>query len=187
MGRITLIVIIAILSLWIGGLISFYERIPDEPKAGSKNVSRETSFKTYDAIIVLTGGEKRINEGLKLLKVGHADKLFISGVYKDTRLEQVARNINFGSITLGDKARSTIGNAIETRSWIAGKNINSVLLVTANYHMPRAVSTFKREMPEVEIATHPVFPKDFSKAKWKEDLNSAKIIFFEYNKYLLSF
>lgn len=182
MIRITAIAIIAILSVWTGGLISFYNKIPDE----AQNVSRET-LQTYDAIIVLTGGEKRISEGVGLLKRGVSDKLLISGVYKDTRLEQVADNINFGSITLGDKARSTIGNAIEARSWIAGKDVNNILIVTANYHMPRAASIFERELQNVEITTHPVFPKDFNKQRWYDDFNSAKIIFIEYNKYLLSF
>ena len=58
-------------------------------------------------------------------------------------------------------ATSTMGNAIETADWIKKSGFNSIILVTANYHMPRSLMLFRHIMPEIRIIPHPVFPIQF--------------------------
>lgn len=178
MRKVTFIAIIAIISLWLGGLISFYQKIP----AAQNQISKE-----YDAVIVLTGGKGRISEGMELLRDKKAYRMLISGVHEDTKIEQIADDIDFASVTLGTKAYSTKGNAMESRKWIQKNEIGSIILVTANYHMPRSLSIFKREMPMLEIKPQPVFPEKFSRENWYKSWNSMRLIFTEYTKYLLTF
>ncbi len=139
-----------------------------------------------DAIIVLTGGEKRVNTGLDLLAADKAKFLFISGVNSKVKPEELIglwkgdhRKV-LSRITLGYAADSTASNAVESQEWIKKNNIHSVRLVTANYHMARSMLMFHGAMPALEIVKHPVMPDDFE--PWQEQF--WPLTFQEYNKYL---
>lgn len=113
-----------------------------------------------DAIIVLTGGKKRIDEGLRLLNAGLSDKLFISGVNPTTSLQDLLNGRAARCcITLGYAAEDTIGNADEAREWASKHDVQSIRLVTSNYHMARAKLEFDRALPGLTIYEHPV-PSD---------------------------
>jgi uncharacterized SAM-binding protein YcdF (DUF218 family) len=139
-----------------------------------------------DAIIVLTGGDKRVNTGLDLLAADKADHLFISGVNAQVKpVELVAlwkgdHDKVLPKIKLGYIADSTAGNAIESKDWIREKKIKSIRLVTANYHMARSMMMFKNAVPDVVIYEHPVVPNDFE--PWGEQF--WPLTFSEYNKLL---
>lgn len=134
-----------------------------------------------DAIVVLTGGKGRVATGLSLLKSGLSGQLFISGVNKDTTVQDLIKGGNVPCcITLGYAAHDTEGNAAETGAWAKGKSIHSIRLVTSSYHMPRAVVIFKAYMPGVMILQHPVSQEDIEPGEEK----FWRYIFAEYNKTL---
>lgn len=140
-----------------------------------------------DAIIVLTGGEKRVNTGLDLLAEGKAKHLFISGVNAKVKPEELV-SLWHGDhkkvlccITLGYEAGDTSGNASESQEWVRKKDIHSVRLVTSNYHMSRSSLIFEKAMPNVEIYQHPVVPDDFE--PWGST-SFWKLTFQEYTKFL---
>ncbi len=54
-------------------------------------------------------------------------------------------------VTLGRSATSTLGNAEETATWVRTHDIHSLIVVTADYHMPRALLEMEREMPGVTL------------------------------------
>ncbi|MEJ0070861.1 MAG: 1-acyl-sn-glycerol-3-phosphate acyltransferase [Pseudomonadota bacterium] len=60
-------------------------------------------------------------------------------------------------------ADDTIGNAAETAEFVHSHAIASLRLVTASYHMPRALLELRRALPEVRIVEHPVFPAGFAR------------------------
>ena len=141
-----------------------------------------------DAIIVLTGGDKRVNTGLDLIADGKAEYLFISGVNAKVKPEELIalwrgnHHKVLPKLTLGYAADSTATNATESQEWIKKNDIHSVRLVTANYHMARSMLLMKQQMPELDIIKHPVVPADFE--PWKEQF--WPLTFSEYNKYLLT-
>ena len=141
---------------------------------------------TTDAIVVLTGGGKRVNAGLDLLAQGKGKKLFISGVNSKVKAEDLIQlwdgDVKKVSccITLGYAADSTTSNATESQDWIRENNIKSIRLVTANYHMARSLLIFRQAMPDLLIYKHPVQPEDFQ--PWKEQF--WPLTFQEYNKWL---
>lgn len=118
-------------------------------------------------IVVLTGGADRVQTALILFQDRMADELFISGVHKTTRLADIlaAAKIPERSvpccITLGFGALDTVGNANETAAWVHDHHIQTLRLVTANYHMPRAAIEMRRALPDVQIILHPVQAKIF--------------------------
>ena len=122
-----------------------------------------------DAIVVLTGGQDRVETALGLLERDTAPRLLISGAGTGLTLADLARAHGrdpaplTGRVTLGKAAASTAGNAAETAAWVAsltegGTPIRSIRVVTAGYHMPRALLELGRTLPGVELLAHPVTP-----------------------------
>ena len=60
-----------------------------------------------------------------------------------------------GRVTLGHAAASTRGNARRDRAWARERGIRSVRVVTAGYHMPRALLELRRALPERGAAAAP--------------------------------
>lgn len=169
-------------ALWVAGLIRFAALVP--------NQVADTTTRT-DGIVVLTGGSRRLGEGLELLSRGLAEKLFVSGVYQgvDVRklLQIVKRNPQEleTRISIGN-ATNTAGNAMETTAWMAARNYNSLRLVTAAYHMPRSLLEFRYAKSGMTLVPHPVFPENVKQARWWAWPGTASLMISEYNKTLLA-
>lgn len=166
---------------WIAGFMLFAANLPRE-------VADESS--RTDAIVVLTGGSGRVDEGLSLLAQGRAERLFISGVYRGVavadllHVSEAAPQDLACCLALGYEAGSTQGNAVETAAWAAAEQVGSLRLVTASYHMPRSLLEFRRTMPQVEIVPHPVFPAHVRQRDWWRWPGSAYLLAREYTKFL---
>ena len=55
-------------------------------------------------------------------------------------------------VDLGFTAANTLGNARETAEWARAKGYSALILVTADYHMPRARLELRAAMPEADIS-----------------------------------
>ncbi len=147
-----------------------------------------------DGIVVLTGGSGRVEYGLELLSTRRGKALFISGVGKEVPLEDLLEkapeatrtrlaSLLPGRITLGREAANTIGNAQESADWIISHHYRSVLLVTADYHMPRALIEFKTLLPDnVVLVPAPVGTRDYSDLSWALDAETRNLILSEFHK-----
>ena len=168
--------------IWTAGLIRFANSIP--------KIIEEPTRRT-DAIIVLTGGSGRLEEGLNLLELNMAKRLFVSGVYRGlevkTLFKMFKRNPQGLESRIGiGTATNTLGNALETADWFRGRGFKSMRLVTAAYHMPRSLIEFKHAIPNAQIIAHPVFPAHVKVDEWWAWSGTAELIASEYNKFLLS-
>lgn len=170
--------ILSLAGLWVVGFALFASFALFSPP--------QEQSTTSDAIIVLTGGSNRIQEGLALFAEKKSRNLFISGVNKD-----VTRNELLGlwhgksplppcCITLGYEATSTEENALETRKWVQENNIKSIRLVTGNYHMARSLLELRQMLPGVKIYIHPVAQPDLGTGSRRLWL----LLLLEYNKTL---
>jgi uncharacterized SAM-binding protein YcdF (DUF218 family) len=150
---------------WFAGTLDDRAPVPETPT---------------DAIIVLTGGSQRIDAGLSLLIEGKAKKLFVSGVNPGVGTEDMLKVSRATPhwieccVVLGHNAGNTRGNAEDSAEWLRREGYRSLRLVTANYHMRRALLEFRRVLPpDVVIVAEPVHPE-----------GSAGVILAEYLKYL---
>jgi uncharacterized SAM-binding protein YcdF (DUF218 family) len=169
--------------LWGAGLWLFVRAIPP---------AIETPAGHYDAIIALTGGKDRIPRALALLQAGKAEVLFISGVPDGFRFQDLASVGDVPGksamaalrprIFYGEHARDTIGNAEETMAWLKGKPYRTLLIVTANYHIPRTRLLFSHYLPGYALDYASVDPPQFNRLKWLSHANSSRLIFSEYHK-----
>lgn len=106
-----------------------------------------------DAVIVLTGSKGRIEHALGVLKAGSAPRLLVSGVDREVKPKEFAAEFGVSPrlmaccITLGYQAYDTHSNAMEAAQWVSEHSAHSVRLVTADWHMRRAMLDLGREMP----------------------------------------
>ncbi len=142
--------------------------------------------------IVLTGGNNRVKKTLQIFfQIENENKnLFISGVGKGfnksilkklTRQNQDNEKIIKCCIQIEGISKNTFSNAVESLKWVKLKKINSFVLLTNNYHMPRAMLEFKSIFKDVSITPYVFVDKD--KIWWKEKINYIS----EYIKYKLTY
>jgi uncharacterized SAM-binding protein YcdF (DUF218 family) len=166
---------------WLGGFVWFASLVPDRAAVDPAGAT--------DAIVVLTGGGQRVEQGLDLLAEGKGKKLFISGVYRGTDLAALLRAAHHPPrwltccIVLGHQADNTRGNAMETAEWMRAQHFHSLRLVTASYHMPRSLLEFRRAMPGMVILPDPVFPEG-ARRRWWLSPHAIGLVLAEYLKYL---
>ena len=181
MQRIFLLLIIAGL-LWMVGFAAFISKLP---------AAETNRVDTADAVVVYTGGRgARIVAGMSIFANGAGERMLISGVHKDTSRERLfefwggAEDRFSCCVDLGRDARSTIGNAAEAGAWIKENNFESAILVTSEYHMPRAVVESRVKMPGVKIIPF-VVASDYLDEKGRPQTSEAWWrLAREYTKYL---
>jgi uncharacterized SAM-binding protein YcdF (DUF218 family) len=142
-----------------------------------------------DAIVVLTGGRGRVEEGLRLYGENRARWLLFIGVdrtvQKGDLLKRGEGERDENGIILEKVSRNTLENAFYARDLIVKKRITSIVLITSRYHMKRATLIFRNLLPgEVAIYPHPVDSKNL-KIKWWNDGSSMRLLFSEFYKYCL--
>jgi uncharacterized SAM-binding protein YcdF (DUF218 family) len=181
----SLIALAVILLIWGIGLIIFADRIVESTPAVEPDMSS-------DAIVALTGkSDMRIKEGMRLLERRKGRRLLISGVnVKATRKEILA--IAEGStalydccVDLGYEAADTVGNAQEIANWAKPRHFTDIIVVTSDYHMPRALVEIKGVMPQAKLHPYPIATPDLDARTWWKSGKSLSIIVMEYNKYLI--
>lgn len=152
--RRALMLPLAAAALWVAGFAWFLHAISTVPPAPPR----------ADGIVALTGGAGRLEEAFRLLGEGRAPLLLVSGVGDAASPWVLARRLGSGPaglperVTLGRAARSTLGNARESADWARAHGMHSVIVVTASYHMPRALLEMRRAMPGVALLPAPVTP-----------------------------
>ncbi|PPD42340.1 MAG: hypothetical protein CTY15_12220 [Methylocystis sp.] len=146
---------------------------------------------TAEGIVALTGGSDRVLEAAELLARGQARRMLITGVNRATRGSEIARQLPVPRdlfnccVDLGYEALDTLGNARETREWAQVHNISrSLIVVTSNYHMPRALAELAAELPEVKLYPFPVVSEHVNVAGWASDPWAIRLIGSEYLKFL---
>ena len=182
-GFLTLAVGAAGAVLLGAGFCWFYLNIPSE---------EVTLDRKADGIVVLTGAATRIPDAIELLAVERGKRLLISGVHRDTRAREIARLTPLYSkyfsccIDLDRSALNTFGNALETKRWAREHNFNSLIVVTSNWHMQRSMAELKHQLPDVTLIAFPVISPRVKDEPWWSNIDTARLLFAEYLKYLLA-
>jgi uncharacterized SAM-binding protein YcdF (DUF218 family) len=179
----SLAALLVLVLIWTSGLLAFAARVDRSTPADDPPVA--------DGIVALTGGQdQRIAAAIALLEQGKAKRMLISGVSREvTRAELQTltgadKPLYDCCVDLGFTALSTLGNARETAEWARAKGYRSLILVTADYHMPRARLELHAAMPEAKIAPYPVPTPMLQGGRWWRTGESGQRMVLEYMKYL---
>ena len=145
-----------------------------------------------DAIIVLTGGQSRLDAALGLLESGKGRRLLISGVNPAADRDDVHaatggdRWLFSCCVDIDHAALDTIGNAEESAKWVRDHRYASVILVTNNYHMPRSLLEMSRLLGPADLKPYPVVNARLDASGWITRPDAFRVLFTEYNKYLVA-
>lgn len=178
--------LLVIAILWLAGFVWYAGEIT-KATPGPDSPLDETRA---DAVVVLTGAQDRLGVGFELLTQGHAQRMFISGVYRGVDVQQILRTLRRSpreaenAIVLGYGADDTVGNARETAEWMAKENLSSLILVTSNFHMPRALLEFHAAMPDVIIVPRATASPSFKIEAWWRWPGTLRLIASEWTKYV---
>jgi len=144
-----------------------------------------------DAIVVLTGGTGRLEEGLRLFREGRGGYLILSGVEETSSLgaifpgRDLKTAVDTSRIILDIESRRTIDNAFNVKKIVEEKGFKSLVLVTSNYHMKRAFTLFSKTIyGDVKLYRHPVRGPNFKDEEWWQSQKSLKLVTSEFFKYL---
>lgn len=143
-----------------------------------------------DAIIVLTGGQSRLEAALDLLKQGKAKRLLISGVHPATGRSAIQTatgtdsNLFSCCVDIDRAALDTVGNAQESAKWLHEHSFQSVILVTNNYHMPRSLLEMNRLAGSVQVIPYPVVNTRLDNGRWMGEPAALRVLVTEYVKYV---
>ena len=165
----------------VGGFIWFLAQLQSD-ETPPKNPA--------DGIVVLTGGSSRVADALDLLASGYGKRLLISGVHWSSTTGEISRTLRDNKswlaccVDLDHSAVDTRGNATETRRWAQERGFRSLIVVTSNYHMPRAIVELTHSMPDVLLIPFPVVGEKWRDEPWWSSGQAARLLVTEYAKFL---
>jgi uncharacterized SAM-binding protein YcdF (DUF218 family) len=181
-GRFGLLICAGVALALLAGFAWFIWRVP----ADEVPLSRDA-----DGIVALTGGASRITDAIELLASGRGQRLLISGANRATNSQEISRlNPEFEKWVRCcvdfDRSVNTLGNAIEIKRWAEQRGFHSLIVVTSNYHMPRALAEIAHQLPEVALLPFPVITKRHGVHPWWTNSATARLMFTEYVKLIFA-
>ena len=179
--RFLLAILAAAAALWSGGFLWFLSALPEAPVGAPR----------AHGIVVYTGaGGARIATAMELLERQAGERLLISGVNPDIPRADIVKMWRGHSagfdccVDLGLEAQTTQGNAVEVRDWAGARGFTSLILVTSDFHMPRALLETQNQMPQVAITPYPVVSGLLKASGAPADVAALRRLAVEYSKYL---
>lgn len=181
--RRVLAVIVVLVLIWAVGLVAFAQRIERLTPAAEPAAA--------DAVVALTGAsDLRLEAAVRLLERGKGKRLLISGVNREASRADIlavtgaVKPIYDCCVDLGYTAADTAGNAGEIAEWAEGKGYDSLIVVTSDYHIPRAMLLIRAAMPNATLTAYPVVTPPVDVRHWWRRSGDARRLAVEYCKYL---
>ena len=182
--RRLLVILTGFALVWASGLVLFVSNLPSPLKSLPAKA---------DGVVVYTGGGgARISSAMAIFADGAGERLLISGVHPNT---SAARLSDFWTgpkerfdccVDLGREALSTEGNAGELHDWAQARDYKSLILVTSEYHMPRAIAVTRVRLPGATITPYPVASGYLDSKGRPASLEAGLKLAGEYTKFLMA-
>jgi uncharacterized SAM-binding protein YcdF (DUF218 family) len=165
--------------LYLAGFLIFVETLP----------KADSSLPHADGIVALTGGDARLDAAVSLLEHRAAERLLITGVYETTTKDEIAHRFHGGRrfsccADIDYTAEDTHDNAEQAADWAHRHGYRSLIVVTAQYHMPRSLAEFAAAMPHVKLIPYAVEPASVDLVGWWQRPGTFHLLRGEYDKYL---
>jgi uncharacterized SAM-binding protein YcdF (DUF218 family) len=183
-GRLRAAVVAMFAVVFVGGAVGFVAFL-----AQLRGVETQPA-RNADGIVVLTGGSSRVSDAMELLAGGYGKRLLISGVHPTSAASDISRTLPDNQSLLGCcvdldySAINTRSNAAETKRWVRERGFKSLIVVTSNYHMPRAIVEMSHAMPDVTLIPFAVVGDKWRDEPWWTSGATFRLLLSEYAKYV---
>ena len=132
-----------------------------------------------DAIVVFAGGvgesgeagggyQERVKQAVDLYRGGYAPRMIFSSgfvfAFQEAEVMKslaMANGVPASAITLETQAVNTRDNVVQSEQILHERGWRSILLVSSPYHMRRALLTWRRAAPDIEVTPTPVPQSQF--------------------------
>ena len=183
-GWVRATIVAALAIVFVGGAIGFVGFLSQLRGAEVRPASNA------DGIVVLTGGSSRVSDAMELLAGGYGKRLLISGVHPTNAASDISRSLSDNQsllsccVDLDRSAVNTRSNAAQTRRWAHDRGFKSLIVVTSNYHMPRAIVELSHAMPDVALIPFAVVGDKWRDEPWWTSGATLRLLLSEYAKYV---
>lgn len=195
-GRVITLTICAYLAYDIVDFARVCQNYSSKSASGAMSIPWKVS--ENEAIVVLAGDVRRIPKAVELVRARQSPLLVISGAGRGvSKLDLVNQQGDaithvqqtWEKIVIESRSESTVENAREAKRILSPRGIKEIILVTSDYHMPRARNIFELVYPGVRywlysIPSRPTvstfFSKDTFLLAWKVFLEYWKNFAFEH-------
>ncbi|MFI5115081.1 MAG: YdcF family protein [Terriglobales bacterium] len=147
-----------------------------------------------DVILVLAGGtDSRYGHAVALQKEGFADRIILDADASrdrfgksdaDLAADFLRNNGPLGWEVCPIRADSTFGEAVDVKRCLERQQVNSVLIVTSDFHTRRALSIFRKRLPQYEWSVAADSAPYHNSEQWWRHRRWAKSALDEWEKYL---
>lgn len=172
--------------IWFAGLLAFASRVQTSTPARVPAAAQ--------GIVALTGANsnERLATAMGLLEDGYGRRVLVSGVNPITsradvrRVSRAVRRLYDCCVDLGFTAADTVGNARETADWAGAMRYRQLIIVTSDYHMPRAMLELNAVLRGAGVTAQAyAVPTPALRARdWWRNPAAARLMVLEYCKYL---
>jgi uncharacterized SAM-binding protein YcdF (DUF218 family) len=180
--RATLVAVMAIVFVTAAiGFVGFLSQLRGAEMKPASNA---------DGIVVLTGGASRVSDAMELLAGGYGRRLLISGVHPTNAASDISRSLPDNQsllsccVDLDRSAVNTRSNAAQTRRWARDRGFKSLIVVTSNYHMPRAIVELSHALPDIKLIPYAVVGDKWRDEPWWTSGGTFRLVLSEYVKYV---
>ena len=172
--------------IWFSGLLAFAGRV----QGSTPNPAPASA----QGIVALTGANsnERLAAAMGLLEDGYGRRVLVSGVDPIAsrpdirRVSRAVRRLYDCCVDLGFTAADTVGNARETAAWAGAMRYRKLIIVTADYHLPRAMLELNAVLrgTGVTAQTYAVATPSLKARDWWRNPAAVRLMVIEYCKYL---
>ena len=177
---------LVVVLIWFSGLLAFADRVQEQTPARAPAPAQ--------GIVALTGAgsNARLSAAVSLLEDGYGRRVLVSGVNRKASREDI-RNVSRAvrrlydcCVDLGFTAVDTVGNAREAAAWAEAMRYRELIVVTSDYHMPRAMLELNAVLrgAGVTAQTYAVPTPALKARDWWRNPAAARLMVLEYSKYL---
>lgn len=140
---------------------------------------------TSDVIIVLSGGEGRLEKGVQLYKEGYAPYILLTnGSVENLYKRALKLGVPNDFILMEVKSDSTLDNAIFSKEVMVNHKFRSAIVVSSNSHMRRVKILYDKTFRNSDIRLTYVAGEmnAYNPKRWWVDESNRDITFREYIK-----
>ena len=137
--------------LFVGAAIGFVAFLVAIARRGGKALAQRRRHRGADRRLLAGVGRDGIAG-----RPATASGCLISGVHPTNAASDISRSLPDNQsllrccVDLDRSAVNTRSNAAETRRWVRERGFKSLIVVTSNYHMPRAIVELSHAMPDID-------------------------------------
>ncbi|MGB8769568.1 MAG: YdcF family protein [Candidatus Korobacteraceae bacterium] len=163
-------------------------------------LSRAASFlvlddpQPADVILVLAGGnDARYAHAVELQKEGFAERIILDADASQNRfgksdadlaVDFLRENGAIDSEVCPIHEDSTFGEAVDVKRCLQRQKVNSVLIVTSDFHTRRALSIFRKRLPQYEWSVAAASAPYHFANRWWRHRRWAKAALDEWERYI---